>query len=412
MIAATGSSLDVERLRADFPILKETVRGKPLVYLDNAATTQKPNAVIDAVSRYYRESNANVHRGVHELSERATLAYEGARRTVQRFIGAESEREIVFTRGTTEAINLVASSFGAARVRADDEVLITEMEHHSNIVPWQLLCERTGAKLRVAPIDDDGALRMDELERLISDRTRIVAVTHTSNALGTVNPVKRIVEIAHARGVPVLVDGAQATLHRAVDVTDIGCDFYAFSGHKAYGPTGIGALYARMELLEEMPPWQGGGDMILSVSFEKTVYSEPPAKFEAGTPNIAGAVGLAAALDYLGDVGLDAVREHEDGLLEIATGELERIPGLRIIGTAEDKTSVLSFVIEGIHPHDMGTVMDMQGVAIRAGHHCAQPVMTRFGVPATTRASLGLYNNSADIDRLAKAVREAVRILG
>jgi len=412
MTTAQEQTIDVERIRRDFPILGREVRGRPLSYLDNAATTQKPSVVIETVVRYYRESNANVHRGVHALSERATEAYEGARRTVARFLNAASEREIVFTRGTTESINLVAATFGAARVGAGDEVVLTEMEHHSNIVPWQMLCERAGARLRVLPIDDRGDLVMEELPGLLTDRTRLLAVTHVSNALGTVNPVREIVDLAHARGVPVLVDGAQAVHHLPVDVQDMGCDFYAFSGHKVYGPTGIGALYGKLEHLESMPPWQGGGDMILTVSFEKTVYNRAPQRFEAGTPNIAGAAGLAAALDYLAGLGLDAVAAHEADLLDYGAAALSRVDGLRFVGEAKERTSVLSFVIDGIHPHDLGTVLDMQGVAVRAGHHCAQPVMARYGVPATTRASLGVYNGRDDFDRLVDGLAEARRILG
>jgi cysteine desulfurase/selenocysteine lyase len=412
MTTAQRQRIDVEIIRRDFPILGREVRGRPLSYLDNAATTQKPTAVIEAIERYYRESNANVHRGVHALSERATEAYEGARRAVASFLNAASEREIIFTRGTTEAINLVAATFGAARVGAGDEVVLTEMEHHSNIVPWQMLTERVGARLRVLPIDDRGDLVMDELPGLLTDRARLVAVTHVSNALGTVNPVKEIVDLAHARGVPVLVDGAQAVHHLPVDVQDLGCDFYAFSGHKVYGPTGIGALYGRLEHLESMPPWQGGGDMILTVSFEKTTYNRAPQRFEAGTPNIAGAAGLTAALDYLAGLGLDAVAEHEADLLEYGAAALSGIEGLRFVGEARERTSVLSFVIDGIHPHDVGTVLDMQGVAVRAGHHCAQPVMARYGVPATTRASFGVYNGRDDVDRLVAGLREARRLLG
>jgi cysteine desulfurase/selenocysteine lyase len=411
MSTAATRSIDVVRFREDFPILSREVNGRPLVYLDNAATTQKPVAVIDALERFYAETNSNVHRGVHTLSQEATEAYEGARRTVARFLGATDEREIVFTRGTTEAINLVASSFGAARVREGDEVLITEMEHHSNIVPWQLLCERTGAHLRVVPIDDRGELVVEEFERLLTDRTRIVAVTHASNALGTVNPVREIVALAKARGVPVLVDGAQGIHHREVNVHDLGCDFYAFSGHKAYGPTGIGALWARRELLEEMPPWQGGGDMILSVDFERTVYNEVPQKFEAGTPNIAGAVGLAAALGYLDSIGLDAIRAHEEELLGYATDRILGIEGIRIVGTAREKAGILSFVAEGAHPHDLGTLLDGAGVAVRAGHHCAQPVMKRYGVPATTRASFALYNTREEVDRFIDALVSALEML-
>jgi cysteine desulfurase/selenocysteine lyase len=406
-----GCGYDVEAVRRAFPALHQQVHGKPLVYLDNAATTHKPVVVIEAMERFYREQNSNVHRGVHTLSQVATQAFEDARRTVARFLGAASEREIVFTRGTTEAINLVAWSFGAANVRAGDAVLITEMEHHSNIVPWQLLCERVGAKLLVAPIDDRGELVMPELERLLGERPKILAVTHASNALGTVNPVREICARAREHGVPVLVDGAQGVHHRPVNVVELGCDFYAFSGHKAYGPTGIGALYARREHLEAMPPWQGGGDMILSVTFEKTVYNEVPQKFEAGTPNIAGAVGLAAALDYLTGIGLDAIGRHEAELLEYATGRVLELPGIRIIGTAPEKAGILSFLADGAHPHDLGTILDGAGVAVRAGHHCAQPVMERFRIPATTRASFALYNTIDEVDRFVEALEAALELL-
>ncbi len=404
-------SAAVARIRDDFPILLRRVNGRPLVYLDNAATTQKPKVVIEALDRFYRETNSNVHRGVHTLSQEATVAYEAARKTVARFLNASSEREIVFTRGTTEAINLVANSFGGMVVGEGDEVLITEMEHHSNIVPWQLLAERVGAVLRVAPIDDRGELILDALAELVTDRTRLVAVGHASNALGTVNPIAEIVAIAHARGVPVLVDGAQGIHHRRVDVQALGCDFYAFSGHKAYGPTGIGALWARREHLETMPPWQGGGDMILSVSFSGNVYNDVPQKFEAGTPNIAGAIGMAAALDYIETIGLDRIRAHEDELLARATERVLELPDVRIIGTAREKAGILSFVADGAHPHDLGTILDAAGVAVRAGHHCAQPVMERFAVPATTRASFAVYNTREEVDRFADALGDALEML-
>ncbi|HJS58920.1 MAG TPA: cysteine desulfurase [Vicinamibacteria bacterium] len=407
-----AGSLDVERVRADFPILATHSHGKPLVFLDSAASAQKPRAVIEAETRVYAESYANVHRGVYELSMKATDAYEGARGTVQRFLNAASTKEIVFVRGTTEAINLVAGSYGRQHVRSGDEVLITGLEHHSNIVPWQLLCEATGARLRVVPITDSGEVILDELERLISPRTRIVSVAHISNALGTLLPVKEIVRIAHARGVPVLLDGAQSAPRIPVDVRDLDCDFFAFSGHKAYGPSGIGALYAKAEHLAAMPPWQGGGDMILSVSFEKTTYNEIPYKFEAGTPNIAGAIGLGAALDYLAGLGLERVAAHEDDLLRHGTELLSAIPGLRLVGTARQKAGVLSFVLDGVHPHDLGTVLDYEGIAIRTGHHCAQPVMERFGLPATSRASLGVYNTRADLDALAAGIRKAQELFG
>jgi cysteine desulfurase/selenocysteine lyase len=381
------------------------VHGKPLVYLDNAATTQKPNAVIDAVDRFYRLDCSNVHRGVHELSERATRAYEDARASVRRFINAANEREIIFVRGTTEAINLVAISYGRSQVKAGDEILISALEHHSNIVPWQLLCEQIGAHLVVAPINDAGELIPEEFERRLGPRTALVAVAHVSNALGTVMPVREIIRMAHANNVPVLIDGAQAVAHFAVDVRELGCDFYAFSGHKVFGPTGIGVLYGREDLLDRMPPYQGGGDMIRSVTFEKTTYNDLPYKFEAGTPHVSGAIGLGVALDYLSGLGVDLVTAHEHDLLAYGSGLLASIPGLRLIGTAREKAGVLSFVLEGIHPHDVGTVLDRLGIAVRTGHHCAQPVMARFGVPATTRASLALYNTRSELDALAQGVR-------
>jgi cysteine desulfurase/selenocysteine lyase len=387
-----GSSLDVGRIRADFPILHTKVQGKQLVYLDNAATSQKPKAVIEAITQYYERDNANIHRGVHSLSERATAEFEAARKTVQSFLHARRAEEIVFVRGATEAINLIAQTYGRTHVSAGDEVLITAMEHHSNIVPWQLLCDEKRAKLRVAPINDDGELILDEFERLLGPRTRIVAVPHVSNALGTVNPVATIAKMAHARNIPVLVDGAQAVPRLPVDVQELDCDFYAFSGHKAYGPTGIGALYGQSALLEAMPPYQGGGDMISSVTFEKTIYNKVPHKFEAGTPDIAGAIGLKTALEYLDGLGMDNIAAHEQELLAYATDAVSTIPGLRVIGTAKEKTGVLSLVMDGVHPHDIGTILDQEGIAIRTGHHCAQPVMERFGVEATARASFGLYN--------------------
>jgi cysteine desulfurase/selenocysteine lyase len=380
------------------------------VYLDNAATTQKPRAVINRVVRYYEEENANVHRAVHALSERATESYEGAREAIRRFIHAGEAHEIVFVRGTTEAINLVAESYGRTRLRRGDEIVISTMEHHSNIVPWQILCERTGAILRVAPITDSGELRLDEYERLLNDRTRLVSVVHVSNVLGTINPLEEIIHMAHARGVPVLVDGAQAVAHMPVDVSELDCDFYAFSGHKVFGPTGIGVLYGKAALLDAMPPYQAGGDMISSVTFERTRYNVLPHKFEAGTPDIAGSVGLAAAVDYLVGTGLDRVAEHEHALLEYATRALEQVPGLRLMGTAARKAGVLSFVVDGIHPHDIGTILDREGVAIRAGHHCCQPLMARLGVPATARASMALYNTREEIDLLTAALHEARKV--
>ena len=399
------AALDVERIRADFPILRRQVRGRALTYLDNAATTQKPQQVLDALIGYYTSCNANVHRGVHFLSEIATEAHDVARGKVRAFLNAASTREIAFTRNSTEGINLVAHAFGRWRVQAGDEVVITAMEHHSNIVPWQLLCEERGAHLRVAPIDDSGALILDELEALLTPRTKLLSVTHMSNALGTVNPIATIVRMAHARGVPVLVDGSQAAYHLPVDVQALDCDFYVATGHKLYGPTGIGVLYGRESLLAEMPPFLGGGDMIRSVTFEKSTWNELPYKFEAGTPDIAGAIGLGAALDYISAVGLDRISAHEHDLLQYGTAALREVPGLRLIGTAPHKASILSFVIEGVHPHDIGTIVDQEGVAIRTGHHCAQPVMERFCVPATARASLAMYNTRCEIDALVGALR-------
>jgi cysteine desulfurase/selenocysteine lyase len=409
-LPATGplpAAPGVSRARDDFPILSRKVHGKPLVYLDNAATTQKPRAVIAAIRRYYGTSNANVHRGVHALSDRATRAYEEARGRVARFLNAREDREIVFVRGATEAINLVAQSYGRIHLQEGDEVLVTTMEHHANIVPWQLVCDRAGARLKVAPVLDSGELDIPAYERMLTSRTRLAAVTHVSNAVGTVNPVREMIGMAHARGIPVLVDGAQAVPHIPVDVQALGCDFYAFSGHKLYGPTGIGVLYGKAEHLEAMPPYQGGGDMILRVTFEKTTYNAIPWKFEAGTPDIAGAVGLRAAIDYLDAIGLGAVSAHEGELLAYATEEVERIPGVRIVGTAREKAGILSFVVEGVHPHDVGTILDHEGIAIRTGHHCAMPLMDRLGLPATARASFGLYNTPAEVDLLAEGIRKA-----
>ena len=406
----TPATLDVERVRNDFPILEQSVHGKPLVYLDNAATSQKPQVVIDVIARYYAAENANIHRGVHFLSEWATEAYEAARTKVRRFVGAADDREIIFVRGATEAINLVAQSYARPHVKAGDEILISAMEHHSNIVPWQIVCEQTGASLRVVPISNDGELFLDEYERLLCERTKLVAITHVSTALGTINPVKGIVDIAHRRNVPVLVDGAQAAPHMRVDVQAIGCDFYAFSGHKLFGPTGVGVLYGRGDLLEAMPPYQGGGDMISLVTFEKTHYNALPYKFEAGTPHIAGGLGLGAAIDYVTAIGLDAIAAYERELLADATEALAAIDGVRIIGTAKEKAAVVSFVMEGVHAHDIGTILDREGIAIRAGHHCAMPVMQRFGVPATARASLAFYNTSADIDALIAAIHKVKEV--
>ena len=402
--------LEVRRIRADFPALLQEVNGHPLVYLDNAATTQKPQVVIDCVRNYYERDNANVHRGLHALSMRATEAYEAARHKVQRFINAGQAEEIVFVRGATEAINLVAQTFGRARVRAGDEILISEMEHHSNIVPWQMLCEQTGAVLRVVPMDGRGELCIEDYERMLGARTRLVAVTHVSNALGTVNPVEHLIARAHSAGAVVLVDGAQAVPHMPVDVRALDCDFYVFSSHKTFGPTGVGVLYGRHELLESMPPYQGGGEMISAVTFEKTTFREPPARFEAGTPNIAGAIGLGAAVEYLEHLGRDAIMAYERDLLSYGTAALAEIPQVRLIGTAGEKAGILSFVLKDIHPHDVGTVLDTLGIAIRSGHHCAQPVMQHFGVPATCRAALAFYNTHEEIDALAAGIRQVVKV--
>ena len=406
------AAFDVHAVRSDFPILHDLVRGKPLVYLDNAATTQKPRAVVDRLARFYLRENANVHRGVHLLSERATEAYEDARRTVSGFLHAADPKEIVFVRGTTEAINLVAHSYGRTHVGAGDEVVVTAMEHHSNIVPWQMLCTEKNARLRVVPITDAGELRLDEYERLLSPLTKIVTVVHVSNALGTINPVQQIARLAHERGIPVLVDGAQAVAHMAVDVQALGCDFYAFSGHKIFGPTGIGVLYGKASLLDAMPPYQGGGDMISSVTFERTLYNVVPYKFEAGTPNIAGAIGLAAALEYVDTIGLDRIAAHERELLAYGTDALSQIRGLQLTGTAAEKADILAFVLDGVHPHDVGTILDREGVAIRTGHHCCQPLMDRLGVPATARASLALYNTRGDIDALIAALDKVGQVFG
>ncbi len=407
-IASARQPFDVERIREDFPILGEKVHGHPLVYLDSAATSQKPRVVLEAMQNFYLHDCSNVHRGVHLLSERATRAYEDVRVKVQRFINSAEAREIVFVRGTTEAVNLVAQTYGRKNLEAGDEILITAMEHHSNIVPWQILCEEKGAALRVAPVNDRGELIFKEFQKLLGPKTKLVSVTHVSNVLGTINPIREIVEAAHRWNVPVFVDGAQAAPHVKVDVRDLDCDFYAFSGHKLFGPTGVGVLYGKAALLEEMPPYQGGGDMISSVTFEKTIYNTIPFKFEAGTPHIAGVIGLGAAIEYLNQIGLEAVAGYEHELLEHATQSLTRIPGVRLIGTAREKASVISFVLEGVHPHDIGTILDQRGIAIRTGHHCAQPLMGRFGVPATARASLAFYNTKEEIDVLAEGV-EAVK---
>jgi len=405
-------AFDVRRRRQDFPILDRRVRGKPLVYLDNAATAQKPQMVIDSISRFYRHDNANVHRGVHYLSEQATAAYDESRSKVARLINARTPREVIFTRGTTEAINLVAQCYGRSFLQAGDEVLVTAMEHHSNLVPWQLVCEQVGARLRAAPLTPSGEIDLDGFRALLGDRTRFVAVVHMSNALGTINPVKQLIGWAHERGIPVLLDGAQSAPHLTVDVQNLDCDFFAFSGHKLYGPTGIGVLYGRESLLERMPPWQGGGGMIESVTLEHSTWAPLPAKFEAGTPMIAQAVGLGAAVDYLTQIGLGAISAWERELLAYATLRLGAIDGVRIIGTAAEKASVLSFTLSGVHPHDVATVLDGDGVAIRAGHHCAQPVMQHFGVPATARASFAFYNTLEEVDILAEAVARVKRMFG
>jgi cysteine desulfurase/selenocysteine lyase len=410
--AVAAPVLDVERVRRDFPILDRTVNGRPLVYLDSGASSQRPIAVLRAVEEYETHSHANIHRGVHALSQAATEAFEGARERVRRFINARSTKEIIFVRGTTEAINLVAQSFARPRFKAGDEIIVTALEHHANIVPWQMVCEQTGCTLKVAPINKRGELLFDEYVKLLSPRTKLVAIAHVSNALGSILPVKRIVDAAHAQGAVVLVDGAQAVPHSQVDVRALGCDFYAFSGHKLYGPTGIGVLYGREELLQSMPPWQGGGDMILTVSFEKTTYNDLPAKFEAGTPNISGAIGLAAAMDYVESLGLDAIAAHEHRLVELATAELQKIPGIQIIGTAANKASIVSFTLDGVHPHDLGTILDHEGVAVRTGHHCAMPLMTFLGLPATARASFGVYNTEQDVASLVAALGKAREVFG
>jgi len=405
-------ALDINKIRADFPILAEKIRNKPLVYLDNAATCQKPQAVIDSIVHLYSHDYANVHRGVHTLSVRSTDKFEGARTKVKEFINAASEKEIIFVRGATEAINLVAQTYGKANIKVGDEILITAMEHHSNIVPWQMLCQQTGALLRVAPINLQGELIYDEFEKLISDKTRLISVVHMSNALGTINPVKKIIAAAHAKGIPVLLDGAQAIPHMAVDVQDLDCDFYVFSGHKLYAPSGIGVLYGKQALLEAMPPYQGGGDMIRKVTFEETEYNVLPYKFEAGTPSIADAVGLGAAIDYLNTVGMDNIAAYEADLLTYATEKAKQIKGLRIIGEAEQKGAILAFVLDKIHPHDIGTMLDSLGIAIRAGHHCAMPVMDFYEVPATARASFAMYNTKEEIDVLMKGIESLIEVFG
>jgi cysteine desulfurase/selenocysteine lyase len=405
-----AAPLDVERVRQDFPLLQQQVRGKPLVYLDNAATSQKPQSVIDAVTRFYTSENANIHRGVHYLSERATDAYDQVREKVARFLNARSSREIIFTRGTTEGINLVAQSYGRLALKPGDDIVITAMEHHSNIVPWQLVCEQTGARLRAAPFNDAGELDVDAFERLLTDRTRLVSVVHVSNALGTVNPVKRLIALAHDRGIPVLLDGAQSAPHLGVDVQELDCDFFAFSGHKLFGPTGVGVLFGRESLLEQMPPYQGGGDMIATVTLERSTWAPLPAKFEAGTPMIAQVMGLGAALDYVMDLGFDRISSWEQQLLSYATERVIGIEGLKLIGTAAHKASILGFTLKGVHPHDIGAILDDSGVAIRAGHHCAQPVMRHFGIPATARASFAFYNTRDEADLLADALMQIRRM--
>ena len=405
-----AENFNVEEIRKDFPILGEQVYGKPLTYLDNAATTQKPQVVIDTLTQYYSRENANIHRGIFCLSEQATKRYKSARHKVQEFLGAASDKEIIFVRGATEAINLVVQCYGRTFLKAGDEVLITHMEHHSNIVPWQMLGEEAGVKLKVAPINDQGELMLEDFKKLLTDQVKFVSVVHVSNALGTINPVKEIVRLAHAKGIPVLLDGAQAVAHTPVNVQDLDCDFYVFSGHKLLGPTGIGVLYGKKEFLEKMPPYQGGGDMIRSVTFEKTTYNDLPYKFEAGTPHIAGVIGLGVAIDYIGSVGLERIEAYEQELLKYGTEKLLQVPGLRLIGTAKQKSAILSFVLGEAHAHDIGTILDRQGIAIRAGHHCAMPVMQRFNVPATTRASLAFYNTKEEIDRLVAALHEVTEV--
>jgi cysteine desulfurase/selenocysteine lyase len=403
---------DVNKIREDFPILRKKVHNKNLVYLDNAATTQKPTYVIDKVNKYYTTMNANIHRGVHALSQEATEEFEGARIQIKQFINALGKNEIVFTRGATESINLVASSYGRANIKEGDEIIISQMEHHSNIVPWQLLCKEKNAKLRIIPINDDGELIYEEFEKLVNEKTKFISIVYVSNSLGTINPVKKIINYAHQFKIPVLVDAAQALNHIYVDVQDLDCDFLAFSGHKIYAPTGIGALYGKVELLDAMPPYQGGGDMISKVTFEETTYNELPHKFEAGTPDIAGAIGLGAAIEYISKIGIDNIKEHEKSLLEYATKQVEEVPGLRIIGRAKEKTSVLSFVLDNIHPHDIGTFLDFEGVAIRTGHHCTQPVMQRFCIPATSRASFAMYNTKEEVDVLVNGLKKIIEVFG
>lgn len=411
-LPSVNTVYDVNRIREDFPILKQVVHGKPLVYLDNAATTQKPLRVLKELEKYYYTMNANIHRGVHALSQEATEAYESARIKIKKFINALGKNEIIFTRGTTESINLVAQSYGRKNFNEGDEIIISHMEHHSNIVPWQLMCEEKKAKLRVIPIDDSGELIFEEFEKMINEKTKFVSVVYASNSLGTVNPVKKIIEVAHSFNVPVLLDAAQAVNHLTIDVQELDCDFLAFSGHKLYGPTGIGILYGKVNHLENMPPYQGGGDMISKVTFEKTLYNELPYRFEAGTPNIAGAIGLGTAIDYIEKVGIDRIAKHENALLEYATQKVSELNGLRIVGTSKNKISVLSFVLENVHPHDVGTFLDFEGVAIRTGHHCTQPIMDRYGIPATSRASFGMYNTFEEVDILIKGLKKILEVFG
>ena len=411
-MSTAAISFDPVRIRADFPILQQTINGQPLVYLDNAATGQKPQAVIDALVHYYANENSNVHRGVHTLSQRATDAYEGAREKARQLLNAAADREIIFVRGTTEGINLVAQTWGRQQIGPGDEIIISAMEHHSNIVPWQILAQEKGARLRIIPINDDGELLLDQYESLLNDRTKLVSVVHQSNALGTINPVAQIVELAHRQGVPVLLDGAQSIAHIPVDVAELDCDFYVFSGHKLYGPTGVGVLYGKAELLEGMPPYQGGGEMIRSVTFAETLYNTIPNKFEAGTQNIAGSVGLGAAIDYVNALGMEQIAAYEQDLLAYGTERLAEIGPLRLIGTARHKGSILSFVMENAHPHDVGTILDAQGIAVRTGHHCAQPLMERYGIPATVRASLAFYNTKEEIDTLVRGLDRVIEIFG
>ena len=411
-VAVNKEKYDVTKIREDFPILKKKVHGKNLVYLDNAATTQKPVQVLNSLEDYYCKKNANIHRGVHALSQQATDSFEGARIKIKQFINALGKNQIIFTRGTTEAINLVAQSYGRANVKEGDEIIISHMEHHSNIVPWQMLCKEKNAKLRIIPIDDKGELIYEEFENLVNKRTKLISIVYVSNSLGTVNPVKEIIDFAHEFNVPVLVDAAQAVNHLSVDVQKLDCDFLAFSGHKIYGPTGIGALYGKVDLLDKMPPYQGGGDMISKVTFEETTYNELPHKFEAGTPDISGAIGLGAAIEYVSKIGIENIKDHETDLLNYATEEVSKIPGLRIVGSAKEKMSVLSFVLENIHPHDIGTFLDFEGVAIRTGHHCTQPVMQRYKIPATSRASFAMYNTKEEIDVLINGLRKIIEVFG